>query len=80
MTEWRCYFETTDGAVITSRESWETPHEAATIGRHMLEEPTAFEFTDPDDFPVDGSDIDVSAGFTVESGDGEQSDPDELED
>jgi len=64
---WRCYFETSEGLVLATRESFETPEEAALWGGLVLRHPAEFELEDPDRELVPATLADASAGVTVEA-------------
>ena len=79
MEEWRCYYEDEKGMVLVTGEGWETPQEAAVVGRQILEDPDLHKLEDPDGYLVSAEEVNLEAPWMIESDAGEQIDPEELE-
>ena len=71
---WRCYFQTPDGTVLSTQEAFDSAEDAALYGEQIIANPDDYTLCDPDGYPVDASEFDPDAEFTVE-----QVDPDTLD-
>ena len=71
---YRCYFETPDGTVLRTLDAWDSAEDAELHGEQILADPDEHELADPDGHPVDATELDPYAEFTVEA-----VDPDTLD-
>lgn len=69
MYPWRCYFESSDGLVLNTADSFVSAEEALGWGQLILRYPDEFELEDPDGEVVPAIMADLGAGFTVEAED-----------
>jgi hypothetical protein len=63
---WRCYFETADGIVLCSHESFESEEAGALWARGLLEHPENFELEYLDGSSVPATLVELESGFSVE--------------